>query len=91
MINPTRMENAPENQPQTQPCKECGNDFTIEPHEVKFYAEKGWPLPKRCKRCRVRRKNEQDAASGQPGTRWRDDRQKEVREEWKARGLRENE
>ena len=33
-------------------CKECGEDFVFTENEQKFYAEKGFPEPKRCKFCR---------------------------------------
>ena len=37
-------------------CKECGDKFEITPDDEKFYAEKGFQLPKRCKHCRALRR-----------------------------------
>lgn len=37
-------------------CKECGNPFTMEEEEVKWYRAKGFPLPKRCRECRKKKK-----------------------------------
>lgn len=37
-------------------CKECGKEFELTAEEVKWYNEKGFELPKRCKSCRVARK-----------------------------------
>ena len=39
-------------------CKECGKEFLITTGEQKFYAEKQFPLPKRCPICRKIRKKE---------------------------------
>ena len=33
-------------------CKDCGVTFDITPGEQEFYLERGWELPKRCKKCR---------------------------------------
>lgn len=33
-------------------CKECGDVFTLTVDDQKFYAEKGFKEPKRCKSCR---------------------------------------
>lgn len=38
-------------------CKYCGENFTFTTSEQKFYEEKGFPDPKRCKSCRQKRKN----------------------------------
>ena len=37
-------------------CKDCGENFTFTTNEQKFYEEKGFPDPKRCKSCRKTRK-----------------------------------
>lgn len=37
-------------------CKECGEEFVLTYHEVKFYENKGLHIPKRCKACRDKRK-----------------------------------
>ena len=48
----------------TRQCKEvtCKQPFEIEPDEAKFYQDKGYELPLRCKDCRARRKAEKEAA-----------------------------
>lgn len=33
-------------------CQDCGNTFTFTVNEQKFYEEKGFVPPKRCKSCR---------------------------------------
>jgi ribosomal protein S27E len=42
-------------------CQDCGNNFTFSEIEQRFYEEKGFVPPKRCKACRnartLRRKN----------------------------------
>ena len=38
-------------------CQDCGKDFIFTESEQKFYEEKGFTLPKRCKDCRNKRKN----------------------------------
>ena len=43
-----------------QKCRDCGQPFQLEPGEVAFFATKGLSLPRRCKRCRDRRKAERD-------------------------------
>jgi ribosomal protein L36 len=41
-----------------QTCSDCGKAFTITEGEQEFYQSKDFPLPKRCKPCRmIRRKN----------------------------------
>lgn len=35
-----------------QKCKECGEFFDIDDNEQKWYNEKGFHLPRRCKSCR---------------------------------------
>lgn len=40
-------------------CQDCKQDFVFTVREQEFYAEKGFENePKRCKDCRVARKNE---------------------------------
>lgn len=39
----------------TKRCIECGKHFKISKGEVKFFNEKGFSLPKRCKSCRDKR------------------------------------
>ena len=38
-------------------CRDCGQDFVFSAGEQAFYQEKGYNDPKRCKACRMRRKN----------------------------------
>ena len=33
-------------------CQDCGEEFTFTENEQKFYEEKGFVPPKRCKACR---------------------------------------
>lgn len=40
-------------------CKDCGKEFYMIYREVHFYEERGLSLPKRCKECREKRKNNQ--------------------------------
>ncbi len=44
--------NLPELNTITITCIDCGEEFTMSPAEQKFYLEKGYTLPKRCKSCR---------------------------------------
>lgn len=37
-------------------CKECGGEFVFTSGEQKFYSERGFTEPKRCKECREKRK-----------------------------------
>lgn len=37
-------------------CQDCGQEFTFTEGEQKFYAERGFADPVRCKACRVARK-----------------------------------
>ena len=37
-------------------CKDCGKEFYMNYREVHFYQEKGLNLPKRCKDCRAKKK-----------------------------------
>ena len=37
-------------------CQDCGEVFTFIENEQKFYAERGFLPPKRCKKCRQARK-----------------------------------
>ena len=40
-------------------CRNCGNEFTFAVGEQKFYEEKGFAKPVRCKECRAKRKADQ--------------------------------
>ena len=35
-------------------CKDCGDDFVFTDGEARFYAERGFDVPKRCADCRVK-------------------------------------
>ena len=37
-------------------CKECGKLFFLKDTEIGWFKEKGFPIPKRCKHCRDKRK-----------------------------------
>ena len=37
-------------------CKDCEREFEITEGEQKFYSEKGFELPARCKECRAAKK-----------------------------------
>lgn len=37
-------------------CQDCGEEFTFTEGEKKFYEEKGFTKPKRCKSCRKAKK-----------------------------------
>lgn len=37
-------------------CIECNTIFTMSPAEQKFYTNRGYNLPKRCKKCRDSKK-----------------------------------
>lgn len=39
-------------------CKDCGEVFEFTDNEQKFYEEMGYDIPKRCKACRVKRKEQ---------------------------------
>lgn len=41
-------------------CVDCGNTFSITTEEKQWYEEKGFKVPKRCKKCRERRKAERN-------------------------------
>ena len=41
-------------------CQDCGTTFVFSHAEQKFYEEKGFAPPKRCKYCRLQRKGRYD-------------------------------
>lgn len=41
-------------------CKDCGKSFSISPEKEKFYISKGLQDPKRCKKCREIRKEQEN-------------------------------
>ena len=38
-------------------CQDCGEEFNFSERDQKFYQEKGFEPPKRCKNCRAIRKD----------------------------------
>jgi len=40
-------------------CSDCGQDFTFTAADQAFFQERGYSTPKRCKPCRVAKKNDQ--------------------------------
>lgn len=41
-------------------CADCGNTFSITEEEKKWYEDKGFALPKRCKKCRRDRRKSRE-------------------------------
>lgn len=37
-------------------CRDCGTEFAVDEKEQAWYAERGLQIPKRCKPCREKRK-----------------------------------
>lgn len=42
-------------------CKDCKAQFIVSKGEQDFYKQKGFPLPRRCKECRGKRREEKNA------------------------------
>jgi CxxC-x17-CxxC domain-containing protein len=40
-------------------CSDCGQEFTFSAADQQFFQERGYSTPKRCKPCRMAKKNEQ--------------------------------
>lgn len=55
MDNPTTMETGA--QDIILVCQDCSEKFMLTVEEQKFFTQKGWSFPKRCKQCRLARKN----------------------------------
>ncbi|MFA6325414.1 MAG: zinc-ribbon domain containing protein [Candidatus Paceibacterota bacterium] len=47
---------------QTLTCVDCGEDFEFTDGEEKFYEEKGFASPKRCRKCRNKKKQDSGGA-----------------------------
>lgn len=45
-------------------CCDCGNEFDFTPRDQKFFAEKGFQDPKRCKSCRFKKKQQRAEQEG---------------------------
>lgn len=43
-------------------CKDCGAQFTFTESEQKFYAERNFTAPVRCKACRDAKKAQKESA-----------------------------
>lgn len=41
-------------------CIDCGEEFIITEGEAKYMEDRGYPLPKRCKDCRKKRKAQKE-------------------------------
>lgn len=41
-------------------CSDCGRSFVFSVKDQKFYEEQHYLPPKRCRHCRIRRKNENE-------------------------------
>ena len=40
-------------------CSDCGQEFTFSAADQSFFQERGYSTPKRCKPCRMAKKNDQ--------------------------------
>lgn len=47
-------------------CIECKKDFEFSQDEQAFYADKGFNNPKRCKPCRIEKKNKYEKREDLP-------------------------
>lgn len=47
----------------TQKCVMCKKEFVIDVTQQEWFRKKDWPLPKRCKKCRDKRKLENGDAT----------------------------
>lgn len=45
-------------------CSDCGQDFTFTAADQAFFQERGYSTPKRCKNCRIAKKNSQGGDGG---------------------------
>jgi len=46
-----------------QQCKECNEEFTLADGDIEFFKSKGLELPKRCKKCRDKRRRDREQES----------------------------
>lgn len=42
-------------------CCDCGEEFTFTVRDQEFFNSKGFTEPKRCKKCRIAKKNNQNS------------------------------
>lgn len=47
-------------------CKDCQQDFTLTESEQQFFEQMGYQEPKRCKPCRVQRKQQKSQLQPEP-------------------------
>ena len=45
-------------------CADCGREFAFSAEEQRFFREKGFDPPKRCKECRQARKEQRGGGGG---------------------------
>jgi CxxC-x17-CxxC domain-containing protein len=45
-------------------CSDCGQEFTFTAADQQFFQERGFSTPKRCKPCRMAKKNDQGGGGG---------------------------
>jgi CxxC-x17-CxxC domain-containing protein len=45
-------------------CSDCGQDFTFTAADQAFFSERGFSQPKRCKNCRMAKKNAPGGSGG---------------------------
>ncbi len=45
-------------------CSDCGQAFTFTAEDQEYFRERGYSSPKRCKPCRLAKKNEQSNGGG---------------------------
>jgi hypothetical protein len=48
-------------------CSDCGQDFTFTAADQTFFQERGYSTPKRCKNCRMAKKNDQGGSGYRSG------------------------
>jgi len=56
----------------TVECLTCGLHFPFSAQEQQRFAERGWPAPKRCEKCRehLRQQRERDRAAAERRGEW---------------------
>jgi len=50
-------------------CADCGRDFAFSAEEQRFFREKGFDPPKRCRDCRQAKKEQRGDGGGGRGSR----------------------
>lgn len=50
-------------------CIDCGREFTISPYQQMFYANRGWELPRRCRACSEKKRQECQKKEAEEATR----------------------